>query len=87
MRTAEKRVTNVEFVNGVHPLHWATSPGSSPMGTDPIKSQNGTKMFLEALNINFGNRIECYAKPSRLHSSGNYNSAFKRQRKLNHDRV
>jgi hypothetical protein len=21
-------------------------------------------MFLEALNINFGNRIECYAKPS-----------------------
>ena len=22
--------------NGVHPLHWATSPGPSPMGTDPI---------------------------------------------------
>jgi hypothetical protein len=27
---------NTEIVNGVHPLHWATSPGPSPMGTDPI---------------------------------------------------
>jgi hypothetical protein len=44
-------------------------------------------MFLEALNINFGNIIECYVKPSRLLSSGNYNSAFKRQGKLNHDRA
>ena len=25
-----------EVDNGVHPLHWATSPGPSPMGTDPI---------------------------------------------------
>ena len=29
-----------EVDNGVHPLHWATSPGPSPMGTDPI---NGFK--------------------------------------------
>ena len=32
----QKRVTNAEVVNGVHPLHWATSPSPSPMGTDPI---------------------------------------------------
>ena len=30
-----------EVDNGVHPLHWATSLGPSPMGTDPI---NGFKM-------------------------------------------
>ena len=30
-----KESTNVEFVNGVHPLHWATSPGPSPM--EPIQ--------------------------------------------------
>ena len=29
-----------EVDNGVHPLHWDTSPGPSPMGTDPI---NGFK--------------------------------------------
>ena len=28
--------SQTEVVNGVHPLHWATSPGPSPMGTDPI---------------------------------------------------
>ena len=31
-----------EVDNGVHPLHWATSPGPSPMGTDPI---NGLKKW------------------------------------------
>ena len=32
-----------EVDNGVHPLHWATSPGPSPMGTDPINGfKNGT---------------------------------------------
>ena len=24
------------FDNGVHPLHWAMSPGPSPIGTNPI---------------------------------------------------
>ena len=28
--------SQTEVDNGVHPLHWATSPGPSPMGTDPI---------------------------------------------------
>ena len=36
------RVTNTEVVNGVHPLHWAMSPGPSPMGTNPI---NGFKWY------------------------------------------
>ena len=30
--------SQTEVDNGVHPLHWATSPGPSPMGTDPINS-------------------------------------------------
>ena len=38
----QKRVTNTKVVNGVHPLHWAMSPGPSPMGTDPI---NGFKWY------------------------------------------
>ena len=33
--------SQTEVDNGVHPLHWATSLGPSPMGTDPI---NGFKM-------------------------------------------
>ena len=41
IKTQQKRVSNAEVVNGVHPLHWATSLGPSPMGTDPI---NGFKM-------------------------------------------
>ena len=39
-KTQKQRVTT-EVDNEVHPLHWATSPGPSPMGTDPI---NGFKM-------------------------------------------
>ena len=36
-----------EVDNGVHPLHWATSPGPSLMGTDPINGfkKNGTNGF------------------------------------------
>ena len=30
------RESQTEVDNEVHPLHWATSPGPSPMGTDPI---------------------------------------------------
>ena len=38
--------SQIEVDNGVHPLHWATSPGPSPMGTDPINGfKNGTKRF------------------------------------------
>ena len=35
--------SQTEIDNRVHPLHWATSLGPSPMGTDPINSfKNGT---------------------------------------------
>ena len=34
--TQQHKKSQTEFVNGVHPLHWATSPGPSPMGTDPF---------------------------------------------------
>ena len=34
-RKHRNRVIN-RVDNGVHPLHWATSPGPSPIGTDPI---------------------------------------------------
>ena len=34
--STESESHKTEVDNGVHPLHWATSPGPSPMGTDPI---------------------------------------------------
>ena len=39
--------SQIEVDNGVHPLHWATSPGPSPMGTDPINLLKWYKMVLE----------------------------------------
>ncbi len=45
-----KRESQTEVDNGVHPLHWATSPGPSLMGTNPINGfKNGTKWFLNLL--------------------------------------
>ena len=39
----ESESHKTEVDSGVHPLHWATSPGPSPMGTDPINGlKNGT---------------------------------------------
>ena len=32
----ESESHKTEVDNGFHPLHWAMSPGPSPMGTDPI---------------------------------------------------
>ena len=46
------RESQTEVDNGVHPLHWATSPGPSPMGTDPI---NGFKMVQNGSGINSSN--------------------------------
>jgi hypothetical protein len=37
------RDTNKKVDNGVHPLHWDTSPGPSPMGTDPLISSKWYK--------------------------------------------
>ena len=41
-----KRELQIEVDNGVHPLHWDTSPGPSPMGTDPINRFKWYKMVL-----------------------------------------
>ena len=48
----KQRATNTEIDNGVHPLHWATSLGPSPMGTDPI---NLFKMVQNGSGNNFSN--------------------------------
>ena len=41
----------IEVDNGVHPLHWATSLGPSPIGTDPINLlkwyKNGSGLVTE----------------------------------------
>ena len=46
-------VTNTEVVNGVHPLHWATSPSPYPMGTDPINLFKMVQKWFWTLQINF----------------------------------
>ena len=54
--TETESLTEVD--NGVHPLHWATSLGPSPMGTDPI---NLLKMVQNGSRNNFSNcKIECW---------------------------
>ena len=45
-RKHRNRVIN-RVDNGVHPLHWATSPSPSPIGTDPINLLKWYKMVLE----------------------------------------
>ena len=40
--------SQTEVDNRVHPLHWATSTGPSPMGTDPINLLKWYKMVLES---------------------------------------
>ena len=39
--------SQAEVDNKVHPLHWATSLGPSPMGTDPINLLKWYKMVLD----------------------------------------
>ena len=41
------RESQTKVDNGVHPLHWATSLGPSPMGTDPINLLKWYKMVME----------------------------------------
>ena len=41
-----KTKSPTEVDNGVHPLHWDTSPGPSPMGIDPINGFKWYKMVL-----------------------------------------
>ena len=46
--------------NGVHPLHWDTSPGPSPMGTDPI---NGFKKIVQMV-LDSANQFQQYGQKS-----------------------
>ena len=39
--------SQTEVDNRVHPLHWATSPGPSPIGTDPINGFRMVQMVLD----------------------------------------
>ena len=39
--------SQTEVDNVVHPLHWATSPGPSPIGTDPINGSIMVQMVLD----------------------------------------
>ena len=76
--------SQTEVDNRVHPLHWATSPGPSPMGTDPI---NGLKMVQNGSHINFSNsRTEYWPKPSRLLSL-KLQIGLQRTKKPNYNRV
>ena len=51
-RNTESESHKIEVDNEVHPLHWARSPGPSPMGTDPI---NLLKMVQNGSGNNFSN--------------------------------
>ena len=51
-----------EVDKGVHPLHWATSPGLSPMGIDPINGFKMVQMVLESTN-QFQQYVQKSARP------------------------
>ena len=53
MRNTEIESQKIEVDNGVHPLHWATSLGPSPMGTDPINLFKMVQKWFWTLQINF----------------------------------
>ena len=73
------RESQIEVDNGVHPLHWAMSPGPSPMGTDPIKL---LKMVLETTSATVNRMLYKVFKTFLW----KLQSAFVRQRKPKYDR-
>ena len=64
------RESQTEVDNEVHPLHRATSPGPSPMGTNPI---NLFEMVQNGSGINFSNCKQNAVQSLQDLSSGNYN--------------
>ena len=83
MRNTEIESHKIEVDNGVHPLHWATSPGPSPMGTDPINGFKGYKMVLAstlalAETKSAFAETECWTGSLQDLLSGTYNLDFKR---------
>ena len=59
VENTEPKVTD-RIDNEVHPLHWATSLGPSPMGTDPINGFKMVQMFLETTSATA--EIECWTE-------------------------
>ena len=49
-RNIESESHKIEVDNEVHSLHWATSLGPSPMGTDPINGFKMVQMVLDSVN-------------------------------------
>ena len=76
------RESQIEVDNGVHPLHWATSPGPSPMGTDPINLLKWYKMVLETTSATVNRMLHKVFKTFLW----KLQSAFVRQRKPKYDR-
>ena len=70
------RESQTEVDNGVHPLHWATSLGPSPMGNDPINVFKWYKMVL-ASTLAFA-ETKCWIGSLQDLHSGIYNLEFKR---------
>ena len=67
--------TKVE--NGVHSLHWATSPGPSPMGTDPSNGFKWYKMVLASTSATTNRMLYKVFKTSLW----NLQIGFQKQRK------
>ena len=69
--------------NGAHPLHWATSSGPSPMGTDPINGFKWYKMVLASTSAFAETKLafaetECWTGSLQDPLSETYNLDFKR---------
>ena len=82
------RESQTEVDNGVHPLHWATSPGPSQMGTDPI---NGFKMVQNGSGIS---ETSTSATVNRMLYTSlqdllfwKLQNGFQKEKKPNHNRV
>ena len=69
--------SQIEVDNGFHPLHWATSPGPSPMGTDPINLLKWYKMVLESTSATANRMLYKVFKTSLW----NLQIGFQKQRK------
>ena len=66
-----------EVDNGVHPLHWATSLGPSPMGTDPINGFKMVQMVLDSTSATTNRMLYKVFKTSLW----NLQIGFQKQRK------
>ena len=70
-------VTNKEVNNGVHPFHWATSSGPSPMGTDPINGFKMVQIWFQDQLQQWQNRIMAKAFKTPLLTVTNWTSKDK----------